>query len=122
MGFVFKKKEPVMKYSQIEQGTTKPELPDIPVPPPTPLIELKEQLEKVLNNQKTIVENQQVILNAIGGTQELIKSLATTEQPEEVEEEPTEEEVAEALAEIKKKKGMTTKRGMPKGGWPKKGK
>lgn len=108
-------KRPVDKYSQIEQGTQEPEL-KVPIPSSNNLTEINnisDKIDKVLSNQTIIVENQQYILNAIVGTQELIKSLAS-DNTEETAPEPTEEEIREAMEEIKKKKQSAVVKGKKK--------
>ena len=91
----FKKKdkitpEKIVNYSEVDQGR---------IPPP--IVESDDsQLRKVLENQKVIVQNQQVILDSIVATQQLIRSLAG-----EAEAEPTPEEIRAAVAELKRKRG-----------------
>lgn len=93
-------KNPVTEYSEIEQGTPQEE-PSAPVQVSN--TELLERLDRVLANQATIVENQQIILNANTATQELIKVLAGADEP--VETEAEEEEVAPKKTVLKGKKG-----------------
>lgn len=83
-----KKPEPVVEYSEVDQGAAK--LPELP---PSPIEAVAQQAAKVLENQQTIVANQQVILTAIEATQQLILKLSG-EAPEE---EPTEEEIQAAI-------------------------
>ena len=97
---LFKKKaeqkpEPVQKYSEIEQGA-------VPEPPVEPFSELATQIAKVLENQKVIVSNQQIILNGVTKTQGMIQFFATGAQEEP---EPTEEELKAAALELRKKRG-----------------
>lgn len=87
-----KKTEAVTNYSP----------PDQAPPPPAPKkgdeCKAEEQLERVLQNQVTIVANQQTILDSITNTQQLIVKLASGESdPEPEPEPPTEEEMKEAL-------------------------
>jgi hypothetical protein len=66
--------------------------------PPTPPME--DMLAKVLANQQVIVQNQQVILNGVTATQELINKYAT----ETDDDEPTDEEIREAIEQARKQK------------------
>jgi hypothetical protein len=84
----------------MEQGTPKPEPKE--QAPPSPV---EQMLQQVLNNQGVIVENQQMILDAIAGTQNLIRKLAGAEEPEQEEEQQEEvEEEEEAPPAPPKKK------------------
>lgn len=100
-------KNPVLEYSQIEQGTTAPVDPSPVESSSCPdCVKAVGLLEKVIEQQSVLSDNQQTILNAVGGTQELIKSLVAA-PVEEVE--VTEEEAEAAIAELKKKKARGKK-------------
>jgi hypothetical protein len=104
-------KNPVMEYSQIEQGTAAPAETVTPAAVTTGCPDCGKAvglLEKVIEQQAVLSDNQQTILNAIGGTQELIKSLVAVPVEEEVE--VTEEEAEAAIAELKKKKARGKKK------------
>lgn len=97
---IFKKKakpkpEQVIAYSEVEQGIVEP------TEPADPFVELSEKIAKVLSNQATIVQNQQVILDSITATQQLILRFAGEDEPEP---EPSEEEIQAAIAEARAKK------------------
>lgn len=85
-----KKAEPVVEYSEIEQGA-----PPLPALPESPMDVLTAKIEKVLENQKTIVGNQQVILDAVEKVGQLMISLA--EEAPAPEAEPTQEEIQAAI-------------------------
>ena len=88
---VKKKPEPVMAYSEIEQGAA-----PLPVLPKAECAcEECVKLKKVLENQQTIVLNQQVILNSVESLAKLVVSLA--EDAPVPEEEPTDEEIQAAI-------------------------
>lgn len=86
-----KKEEPVVAYSEVDQGAPEPPKGD------EKACDCPEcmKLAKVLSNQQTIVANQQVILNSIEAVGQLIVKLADA-APEE-EPEPTEEEIQAAI-------------------------
>jgi hypothetical protein len=79
------KTEPVIEYSEHEQGA----------PPPEPA---KDKLDQVLSNQAVIVQNQQLILNTIVALGQRLEQLANP--PEETEGEGEEPPVA---TKVKKK-------------------
>lgn len=101
MGIFDRKKKiaptPVVAYSGPEQDE-----PPLPPPPASPLDELRAQVVKVLENQRTIVQNQQVILDAIETTRQQMLELAEPEP--DAEPEPTPEELKAAAMELRKKK------------------
>lgn len=85
-----KKAEPVVAYSEVEQGAAPlPELPE------SPMEILIAKVEKVLENQKVIVANQQVIFDAVTKVGQLMIDLA--EDAPVPEAEPTQEEVEAAI-------------------------
>lgn len=82
-----KKVEPVMKYSEVEQGTKRPHEESC--------VEC-QKLEVVIEGLKVIVKNQEAIYNAV-----------TALNPE-AESPPSEEEIAEAVKALRsKKKGVS---------------
>jgi len=86
------------KSSQRPETFVQNDLPPLPEPPIPPV---GDQLRKVLENQAILAQNQQLILNGIGSTQALIKSLATSEEPED---DLSEEELEAAIKEARAKK------------------
>lgn len=90
---LFKKKpkpEPAQQYSDVEQDA----------PPEPPADPLAAQLAKVLKNQEIIVGNQQVILDQVTKTQQMIQFYAAGAP--EPEPEPTPEELKAAALALRK--------------------
>lgn len=83
-----KKPEPVVEYSEVEQGTA-----PLPVLPPSPIEAIALKVDKVIGNQQAIVANQQIILDSIGELRLRLEQLATGEPDEE----PTPEEIEAAI-------------------------
>lgn len=79
------KTQKAMEFAQMEQGIPEPK-PQVQVSP------VEAMLTQVLTNQGVIVENQQMILDAIAGTQNLMRQLSGVEEAPEEEEEVVEEE------------------------------
>lgn len=91
-----------------------------------------KKLDTVIQNQTVILRNQQLIVDVILGLGKDMRDLYAPEVLPDVEPEPTPEELRDAAMELRRKKWDTTppmiqgtilpekKRGMPKGGWPKK--
>ena len=73
------KKDSIISFSRVEQNTSQE--------PVQNQSGVEEKLDKILANQVVISGNQQAILDAIGGTQELMMKLSGMEPPE-VPEEP----------------------------------
>ena len=128
MGFFTKNNDPFGANSRtpprsITQPTT--EVPiTVPLPPtPTPVPSLTEKIDMILSNQAVILQNQQLTVDVILG---LGKDMRDTFAPEVFPNpEPTPEELRAAALELRKKKEeqsavIPKKKGMPKGGWPKK--
>lgn len=88
-----KKKDAAMEYSEIDQDIPKP--PAAMAEPPVCDCQECQKIRKVLENQQTIVANQQVILNSIEAVGQLIVKLAGEAPAEEPE--PTQEEIEAAI-------------------------
>jgi len=93
-----KKPEAVIGYSDVEQGAKA----QAEIEKKVCDCEECVKLSKVLENQQTIVANQQVILNGIEAVAQLIVKLAGEAQEED--EEPTEEEIQAAILAAKAQK------------------
>lgn len=104
--------KPAVKYSQIEQGMAKSEEP-VPAAPQMPTTETYlMKIDQVLANQVTIAENEVLIVEEVRKCQAAIawiQDQIRNQGGEEVEEEPTEEEIQEAIAEARKKKASSVK-------------
>lgn len=104
--------KPTIKYSQMEQGMAKEELA-VPVPPVENAQLYLLKIDQVLANQVVIADNQimaieeaRKLMAAVAWIQEQIRN---GEPVEEVEPEPTPEEMAEAMADLKRKRAMASK-------------
>lgn len=101
---LFKKKaapkpELVAQYSDVEQDAPPTQAPD-------PLAELCAKIDQVLANQKSIVANQQLIIDHVSEqAQALAAHISNLAQNSPGEPEPSEEELKAAALAMRKQKG-----------------